>query len=106
MKRKRSQAQEQLVFRVRVAEKVAAARRADVAGYVKRYPHMHEREVEGLEELFVSWDDDGSGEMNMEEMAEVLERIVRDLFDRIDKNGNGVLEPTELFDQAPQPKPF
>jgi len=76
--------------------KVAPAPRADVAGYVKRYPHMHEREVEGLEELFVSWDDDGSGEMNMEEMAEVLERIVRDLFDRIDKNGNGVLSTKEI----------
>ena len=76
--------------------KVAPAPRADVAGYVKRYPHMHEREVEGLEELFLSWDDDGSGEMNMEEMAEVLERIVRDLFDRIDKNGNGVLSTKEI----------
>lgn len=34
--------------------------------------------------------------MNMEEMAEVLERIVRDLFDRIDKDGSGALSTKEI----------
>jgi Ca2+-binding EF-hand superfamily protein len=64
--------------------------------YVKRFPHMKAEEIRSLETLFYDWDRDSSGEISMEEMMTMMERVVRDLFDKTDKDNSGTLEAAEV----------
>eukprot|EP01047_Picozoa_sp_COSAG01_P053632 COSAG01_NODE_5770_length_4043_cov_192.063118_1_plen_481_part_00 len=65
-------------------------------GYVKNFPHMKREELVSLEELFLSWDEDGSGEISLEEMAVMLERVVEDLFNQVDVDGSEQLDSREV----------
>eukprot|EP01043_Picozoa_sp_COSAG02_P056564 COSAG02_NODE_6722_length_3401_cov_4.311932_1_plen_657_part_10 len=73
-----------------------ARRQIDVDAYVRKFPHMWRPEIQGLENLFCTWDADGSGEITLDEMAEMLQRVVRDLFDKIDLDGSGSLSTKEI----------
>lgn len=75
---------------------VPARRQIDVDGYIREFPHMRREEIQGLENLYCSWDADGSGELSKEEMAHMLENVVRDLFDKIDLDGSGASMPPTL----------
>lgn len=71
-------------------------RQVHIETYRRKYPHMRREEIQGLENLFRTWDEDGNGEISLEEMAVMLERVVRDLFDNMDKDGSGALNTKEV----------
>ena len=75
---------------------MVARRQVDLDQYVRKYPHMKRAEIHGLENLFCTWDADGSGEITLDEMNEMLQRVVRDLFDKIDLDGSGKLDSKEV----------
>jgi Ca2+-binding EF-hand superfamily protein len=70
--------------------------------YVKKFPHLQGAEVRALESLFFYWDTDGSGEISLEEMMYMMERVVQDLFDKTDKDGSGHLDADEVRQLALQ----
>ena len=75
---------------------MAARRQVNLDDYVRKFPHMKRAEIHGLDNLFRAWDSDASGEITLEEMAEMLQRVVRDLFDKIDLDGSGKLDSKEV----------
>jgi Ca2+-binding EF-hand superfamily protein len=75
---------------------IPGRKQIDVDEYVRKYPHMRREEIQGLENLFCTWDEDGSGEISMDEMAVMLQRVVRDLFDKMDTDGSNSLNTKEV----------
>ena len=85
------------------ADEAAAANTAmlsteDVDEYLYKFPHMKREEVLELERLFNVWDVDDSGSISIDELALVMEGVVKDLFDSLDRNGSGSLERSEAKD--------
>jgi hypothetical protein len=71
---------------------------AELERYTVLYAHMQREELLELDRLFTTWDDDNSGAITVDEMATMLSRVVRDLFDQVDTDKSGQLDEGEVRD--------
>ena len=65
---------------------------------VQKHPHISLDEIRSLGHLFFSWDIDGDGFLSMTEMAEMLDKVVDELFHEIDRDGSGSVDRSEIRD--------
>jgi len=63
---------------------------------VEEYPWLLDKEIKSLAKLFNEWDEDGSGEISVDEMGEMFDRLTRSLFKKMDQDMDNHLNRIEV----------